>query len=36
VTPLALGTFNVNANGSLLGELGELLGSGATRLDVSG
>jgi DNA polymerase-3 subunit alpha len=36
VTPLALGTFNVNANGSLLGELGELLGAGATRLDVSG
>ena len=36
VTPLALGSFNVNANGSLLGELHELLGVGATRLDASG
>jgi DNA polymerase III subunit alpha len=36
VTPLALGTFNVNANGSLLGELHELLGVGASRLDASG
>jgi DNA polymerase-3 subunit alpha len=36
VTPLALGTFNVNANGSLLGELHELLGVGASRLDAFG
>jgi len=36
VTPLALGSFNVNADGSLLGELHELLGVGASRLDASG
>jgi DNA polymerase-3 subunit alpha len=35
VTPLALGSFNVNADGSLLGELHELLGVGASRLDAS-
>jgi DNA polymerase III subunit alpha len=33
VTPLSLGSFNVDANGSLLGELHELLGVGASRLD---
>jgi DNA polymerase-3 subunit alpha len=33
VTPLSLGSFNVNANGSLMGELHELLGVGASRLD---
>jgi DNA polymerase III subunit alpha len=36
VTPLALGSFNVNADGSLLGELHELLGVGASRVDTSG
>jgi DNA polymerase-3 subunit alpha len=35
VTPLALGSFNVNADGSLLGELRELLGVGASRVDAS-
>jgi DNA polymerase III subunit alpha len=35
VTPLALGSFNVDARGSLLGELRELLGVGASRLDDS-
>ena len=36
VKPLALGSFSVNADGSLLGELHELLGVGASRLDGSG
>ena len=35
VTPLSLGSFNVNADGSLLGELHELLGVGSSRLDPS-
>jgi DNA polymerase III subunit alpha len=32
VQPLSLGSFTVNANGSLLGELRELLGTNAARL----
>ncbi len=36
VTPLSVGSYNVDAAGSLMGELHDLLGVGASRLDRSG
>jgi len=36
VTPLSVGSFNVDAAGSLMGELHDLLGAGSSRLDRSG
>jgi len=36
VTPLSVGSFNVDAAGSLMGELHDLLGAGASRVDRSG
>jgi DNA polymerase-3 subunit alpha len=36
VTPLSVGTYNVDAAGSLMGELHDLLGVGSSRLDRSG
>jgi DNA polymerase-3 subunit alpha len=35
VTPLSVGSFNVDAAGSLMGELYDLLGAGSSRLDRS-
>jgi len=36
VKPLSVGSFNVDAAGSLIGELHDLLGAGSSRLDRSG
>jgi DNA polymerase-3 subunit alpha len=36
VTPLSVGSFNVDAAGSLMGELHDLLGAGSSRVDRSG
>jgi len=36
VKPLSVGSFNVDAAGSLIGELHDLLGAGSSRLDSSG
>ena len=36
VTPLSVGSYNVSAAGSLMGELHDLLGAGSSRLDRSG
>jgi DNA polymerase-3 subunit alpha len=36
VTPLSVGSYNVDAAGSLMGELHDLLGVGSSRLDSSG
>jgi hypothetical protein len=33
ITPLQLGTFRIDASGSLVGELRALLGSGAARVE---
>jgi DNA polymerase-3 subunit alpha len=36
VTPLSVGSYNVDAAGSLMGELHDLLGAGSSRLDRTG